>query len=110
MNKDLWFSGRLALHRASTPHPGTTCWRCGALAQWRETDERGRPTPGYEWCFCSGCGRRLPGQVSPWSAKAKQDWDNTRYMRRHRRQRDRDHAHRRVKFDCLGRRTALAGN
>jgi hypothetical protein len=75
-----FFTERLAHHKATMTHPGTTCYRCGALAEWRQIAEDGRQTPGTEWCYCSGCGIRLHGEVSPWNDAAGDDWSKTPYM------------------------------
>lgn len=82
---DRWMQQRLEHYRKITPHPGTACHYCRSLATWREIDERGNPTPGTEWCYCSGCGRRLHGNVSPWREKAFEDWMATSFMCRNKR-------------------------
>jgi hypothetical protein len=108
-NMNDWMHERLEHYRAVTPHPGTTCWYCGGLAEWREVNESGRPTPGTEWCFCSACGQRLRGEVSPWSEKASSDWKATPHMQRMRIKWRSQAARKRVKFGCsLGRRHVLA--
>jgi hypothetical protein len=103
-----WMRARLAHYRAITPHPGTTCWYCHGLAEWREINERGAATPGTEWCYCSSCGQRLRGEVSPWADKAGADWKATPYMQRQIAGWRNQRAHKRIKFDySLGRRRVL---
>lgn len=102
-----FFTARLAHYRAITEHPGTTCRHHGGLVEWRQIDENGRPTPGTEWAYCP-TGHRMHGEVSPWSAKATEDWRNTRYMKRQAIRWSNDRTRLRIKFSCdLGRRVTL---
>lgn len=99
-----WFHLRLAHHRASTPHPGTQSRCCHALYAWREIDERGNPSPGNEYCYCSGCGRRLRGELSPWYELARADWMDTNYMQRQQIKWRNTRAHKRIKLGLIGSR------
>lgn len=107
--QERWMQARIAHYRAITPHPGTTCYWCGALATWIEIGEHCQPTPGTEWCYCSECGRRLRGEVSPWSRLALDDWLQTPYMTSYLDKRRNEQASRRIKLGLIGRRKVVAG-
>lgn len=81
---DAYIQQQWATHRAVMTHtPATTRTECGGRhgGDWDRFEWRGE-TERDEKAYCTCCGRRALGQISPWKDAAIDDWYATPYMRR----------------------------